>query len=437
MKNHRQTILMCLLVIICFICLNGCYDNESDTPRVILSDSQGHTFYDSSEGLAAQEYSAFVDIVSDEIKEISLTDKKDTLYIKTTFNTEFQKICAQAYEASALKNTPFASVITSVDGRILCAFSGGSSDKNYTVEKTQPYSSVKPLSVYTPALEKGTINWASTFVDSPVKQTMSDDGVYEDWPVNGNGYYTNKNTSIRDCIKYSLNTTAVRCLQDTGVAYCMDFISDKFGIDVKAEAERAAISGEEEVLHNIGLGYLEKGVSPVDMAGYYQIFATGGKYTAPFSILEITDKDGIVLYVNESVAEAVISEETAYIMNALLRSPLERGGTAEMAYIEDVPLGGKTGTGTDYTGNWFVCFSPEYSVSIWHGRYTKNICTEIFSDISEKLIFDKSKNYPECEKVKMRAYCEESGEGFSVNCSSLASGYFVEGTTFDRCSLHS
>jgi penicillin-binding protein 1A len=433
----KRIIPIILSVVFVLTCLSGCKSNEPSVQRVLLKDINGEVFFDSSGNANDNIYSAYVDVVKSELTRINFDKTVESVTVQTSFDPDLQKSCLTAYENGELSGTPFSTVITSVDGRIFCAVSCGDKEKNLATEKTQPYSAFKPLSVYTPALENGVINWADTFMDAPVKQIENEDGVYENWPENGNGRYSEKETSLGDSIKLSLNTTAVRCLQKTGVSTCVDFVSEKFGIDVAFEREQIALRGEEEVLHNIGLGYLMGGVSPIDMAGYYQIFATGGRYTSPYSVLEICDADGNVLYKKQDESRQLITEETAFIMNALLQKPFERGGTAEKAYIEGIQLGGKTGTGTDFVGNWLVCFSPEYCISVWHGPSIRNKCTEIFADFSDNLNFDASKNFPDCANVKRKVYCEESGKGFTINCNSMADGYFLADTVLEKCPLHS
>ena len=73
---------------------------------------------------------------------------------------------------------------------------------------------------------------------------------------------------------------------------------------------------------NIAAGYIQEGVSPVDMAGYYQIFANGGVYVKPETIIKICDSTGNVLYHADAVKEQVVKSETADIMNRLLRTSL-------------------------------------------------------------------------------------------------------------------
>ena len=138
--------------------------------------------------------------------------------------------------------------------------------------------------------------------------------------------------------------------------------------------------GEEEVLGNLGMGYLREGVSPVDMAGYYQIFANGGKYYKPTAIYEIKDNSGKSIYKRNVSINQVIEKSTADIMNLLLQEVVSENGTGKDAMIDGLAVGGKTGTGEK--GNWFVGFTPEYTCAVWHStQLEKNYGCKIFSKI--------------------------------------------------------
>lgn len=394
-------------------------------------------------------YTAYIDIVIDEAidyiaqRENCDTEKAQKILMKsgytinTAFDTQAFYACENAYSLSDLDNTSFAASITDLNGRLLCAFSS-SNEENYAAEKTQPYSSFKPLSVYAPAIENGVALWSTLYEDTPVKKVKSENGGYVDWPVNGNGKYQNKGVTVCEGIKLSLNTTAVRCLQNLGVSNSIDFLRRNFDIDLRQEENIISLKGEEEVLANIGMGYLRTGVSPVDMAGFYQIFANGGNYIKPYTVVKITDTNGETVYENKSEAKRIISEDTAYIMNKLLQNTLTRGGTAEKARYKDALIGGKTGTGTNYAGNWFVGFTPEYSFSIWHGtpENGKNNCAEIFPLIAEKLELGKEKTFPISQNVKKIPYCAETGKALTMNCNKMEIGYYMPHYTPEMCDEH-
>ena len=420
-----------LTVVLIFV-----FAGKQESAVVTILDNTGKTVA-TLQGLESDgEYADFCDVVINELTEITGENISGEYTVYTTFDKTAYDACKNSYTEAMLFNVDFAQVVTKVDGQILCVFSAGNDEINFAVEKTQPYSSFKPLSVYTPAFENGTITWASSFLDAPVKQVEGEHGEFTDWPVNATGAYQNINVSLEDCIKFSLNTAAVRCLIASGVTESIDFLEKNFGIDMAYEKEKISLKGEDEALHNIALGYLTAGVSPLDMAGFYQIFANGGKYIKPYSVLKVVDENNNVIYEHNAQAKQIISEETAEIMNLLLQNTLTKGGTAEKARYKDLLIGGKTGTGSKYKGNWFVGYTPEYCCAVWHGQYSKNECAKIFSSLVSGLVHDKSKAYPVCLNVERKVFCEESGGMLTINCNSMASGFFASDCILDKCKLH-
>ena len=423
--------LLLIIAVLMFV-----FNGATKTADITVLDNAGNPI-GSLQGMNYDgEYADFCDVVIDELAEILGEQPSGTYTVYSTFDKTAFDACEKSYESTSFSKVDFAQVVTKVDGQILSVFSAGNNKLNFAVEKTQPYSAFKPISVYAPAFENGTITWASSFFDSPVKQITDEDGTLKDWPANATGVYQNVNVSLEDCIKHSLNTAAVKCLIESGISESVDFLYEKFGIDVTFERDQIALKGEDESLHNIALGYLTAGVSPLDMAGYYQIFADGGKYIKPYAVLKITDEDDNVIYEHKAEKKQVISEETAEIMNRLLQNTLTKGGTAEKAQYDDLLIGGKTGTGSNYRGNWFVGYTPEYCCAVWHGAYPGNVCAETFSVLVSGLIHDKSESYPECKNVVRRGFCKESGGMITMNCNSMASGFFASDCKLDKCELH-
>ncbi len=438
MKKNKKLVIVFVIAIIIMIATLGIItkvDKKSNS-NIIIVDNNGKVISEHQNSQDSEDYETFIDVVMKEVKGIIGENISGNYIVKTTFDKTAFDSCSYAYSQMNYKSTPFAAVITDNDGRILSVFSNDE-NKNYAIQKTQPYSSLKPLSVYAPAIENGTASWSSKYFDSPVKQVLSENGEYVDWPANGTGKYTETDLSIVDGIKISLNTTAVRCLMELGVDESVKFLTEKLALDIEEEEKLMALNGEDEILHNIGLGYLIEGVTPVDMAGYYQIFANGGCYIKPYSVLEIVDENGAIIYTAQPEKVQVISNETAYIMNLLLQNTLSEGGTAHKAKYKDVQIGGKTGTGSGRTGNWFVGFTPEYSFSIWHGEYPKNVCAETFSHLISKMEYDTTKRFPLCPTVKQCVYCEESGDKLTINCNSMGTGYFTSNYVFKECDIHS
>lgn len=395
------------------------------------------------------DYFSFIDIAISEAVSIIEEKKglegekalrwliKNGCTLETVFDKEIFPEIVPAYFASEAANSDFGFVMTDISGRIICTYS--SSDiNNFAVIKTQPYSSIKPLSVYAPAIESGLITYSSVFFDSPYKTIVNENGQEVEWPQNGTGYFSHKDVSIRDAVKLSLNTIAVKCLKSNSAYSSLDFLQNKLGADVSAEAEKFNVEGEEEVLSQLALGYLIKGFSPVEMAGFYQMFGTLGKITEPYAVVSIKNANGKVIYNAEPQSTQVISEETAYIMNKLLAAPLERDGTAARAAIPGVPIIGKTGTGDDYLGCWFVGLTPEYVFSLWHSgeKIRRNVTTDIFRSFASGISFDKTKEFEKSENVRELDFCSISGLLASDGCPLTETGYYAADKLPDICSLH-
>ena len=87
----------------------------------------------------------------------------------------------------------------------------------------QPGSSIKPLSVYSPAIEMGLITPASVVDDSP--QLLNG----RPWPYNVFPVYDGL-TTVWDGLTESLNTVAVRVLEKVTPQASFDFLEQKYGI---------------------------------------------------------------------------------------------------------------------------------------------------------------------------------------------------------------
>lgn len=384
-------------------------------------------------------YSSYMEVVNDEaagiIREQEQCSEEDALtlinegeyQIYTAFD-ESVHYAIQGVYGQLDTDLAFGSAVTDLHGHLLATFSS-SEDTNYAVEKTAPYSSFKPLSVYAPALESGDIYWSEMYKDSPVKKV---DGA--DWPANSTNIYSMEDVTVADAIKDSLNTVAVKCLNKYGVKNSLDYMEEKFGLTLDFEKQKVAAMGEDEVVGNIALGYLQDGVSPVQMAGYYQSFANGGFYAAPKAILKICDSEGKVIYRADDEMERAVSPEAAHVMNEMLQEVVQNG-TGTAAAIEGLQIGGKTGTGPD--GNWFVGFTPEYSCAIWHGPGTdSNYAAEIFAAVAGGWIHDTAAAFPESGTVKQEIYCSESGRLFGAGCTKFDTGYYLSVKCPDNCDRH-
>jgi penicillin-binding protein 1A len=113
----------------------------------------------------------------------------------------------------------------------------------------------------------------------------------------------------------------------------------------------------------------EVGVSPLDMASAYGVFAAHGQRAAPTPILEIVDAQNKVLVDNikplpktTTAIPANVADNVTNVLQSVITS-----GTGTAANIGR-PAAGKTGTTSNNTDAWFVGYTPTLSAAVWMGN---------------------------------------------------------------------
>ena len=439
MRKRVFPLILCAAVSAAFLPLCGC-----GSGKITFLDSNGSPFgtYSGKFKLDDENYLPYASLALDEaetaLKKKGKQIKKLNCSIKTPLDTKAQAAVQKALEnADEEKINPRAAVTNLRGGITAAAGAYDEKDKNPLSTKTYPGSTFKPLSVYAPAIEDGLICWSSIQNDSPLKRVRGEDGADHDWPVNADGKYSEGNVTVKYSLQKSLNTTAVKWLKKLTVEKSMDFLKNGFDLSLNSERKIALLSSDEEILGNIALGYIADGVSVTDMAGYYQIFANGGKYISPYTVEEITDSGGNVLYTANPQEKQVISDKTANIMNRLLREVVSPGATGRNAAVNGISVGGKTGTTDKNADNWFVGFTPEVTCAVWHGgdTVTANGAPEIFAAAVSGLSAPQ-KDYPQAAGVVKRIYCGDSGGLVTDNCPNPEVGWFDINNLPEQCKKH-
>lgn len=442
-----------LLLSVCMLLglLAGCHPKE-ESPQGTLTflDSRGNTIAtaDSMQAVYASPYRAYLDIALAEVinivsagNQLSPEEAQALLWESDlTVHTAFDKTVydALANAAQGYGSVNIGCAITDLKGALIAAYSTSDSD-NYAAYRASPHSAFKPLSVYAPAMEKGLINWSTPYEDSPYKQLPDSNGDTQPWPANPAKTYTEKNTPIADAIAKSLNTVAVKCLADLGVTESITFLQENFGIPLTQEQQAAEEYGTEEVIGNIALGQLKRGVTAVEMAGYYQIFANGGFYEAPKAVTTLVDGSGNTVYSQSDTPKAILSPATADTMTKLLQGVVSSSGTGSQAHCGDIQVAGKTGTGDETATCWFVGVTPELSCAVLMTDDSENRADSLFSGIIKNIYEAKpklNKNFITHQNLFQVVYCTESGLAISDGCTSIGLGYYVSTDALASCDIH-
>lgn len=213
-----------------------------------------------------------------------------------------------------------------------------------------PGSLIKPLLVYAPALEENLISPAT-----PVLDEKTDFGGYE--PKNFDDSY-NGYISVRESLSRSVNIPAVKILNSTGIAKSAEYMK-KMNLEISAEDYSLALA----------LGGMKDGFTLNEMMSAYSAFPNGGEYAKAGFIRKIVIDERTAYTQNERTTR-VFSEETAYLIDDMLKTAAETG-TAKKLRSLPFPIAAKTGTGGTKNGNrdaYALSYTTKDCVGVWLGN---------------------------------------------------------------------
>ena len=313
-------------------------------------------------------------------------NRKGNLVIRADFIDEHPKFMSMKDGKITIPNTsyslrqqiqqPQASmvILEHKNGQIKAMVGGrnieGKMNYNRSTSPRQPGSSIKPIGAYGPAIEMGAEKqriqdgersygtyWTA---GSAIKdEEMKINGRV--WPKNWYSEYRGSRT-LRYCVEQSINTTAVKVLNNIGTERSVDFL-EKLGVtSVVKEGDINDMNAAA-----LALGGMTKGISPLQMASAYGTFPNKGVNVEPTAYTEIRNKDNELILKSNPDKTTVMDKGTAFIMTDILRTTVTNG-LANSASISNAPVAGKTGTTTDNFDAWFVGTTPKYAASIWIGN---------------------------------------------------------------------
>lgn len=305
-----------------------------------------------------------------------------------------------------------------------------------TDAEKQTGSSMKPIAVLAPAIDKGIITAATVFDDNP---TSFNNGTYN--PKNF-GYSYKGLITVRDAIAHSQNIPMVKamCLLTPGE-------SIKF-------LKSAGITSLDEVKDNVlplALGGLTWGVTPLEMAGAYSAIANDGLYIEPTFYTKVVDSKGNIVLEANSRKTQIMSKEAAYVVKEILTQPIKTG-TSTNCTVEGMSVGAKTGTTNNDYDRWFCGFTPYYTAAVWYGYdssatvrgWATNPAGQIWTATmrtSHEGLKPKTFHETKPENVLEVQVCKKSGFLATSYCRRYGTAYteyFVKGTEpIQTCPYHS
>lgn len=240
-------------------------------------------------------------------------------------------------------------VVAIVGGRTQNELEGYSLNRAYQSAR-QPGSTIKPLIVYTPQLERGYT--PSTKVDDT---DFKDDKL----PENSGRSYSGM-ISLAQAVAASKNVVAYRLYGQ---------LTPQVGIEYLLNMNFNYLTIEDRQNMAACLGGLTYGATTVEMASGYATIENDGEYRKPTCIVKITDAQGNVIVDDKVKSKSVYELNASRMMVSMLKGVFT-GGTASGLGISGMSCAGKTGTTDNNTDGWFCAFTPYYTTSVWVGYDT-------------------------------------------------------------------
>ncbi|WP_243108641.1 transglycosylase domain-containing protein [Clostridium rectalis] len=229
-------------------------------------------------------------------------------------------------------------------------------------------SSIKPLTVYGPAIDTKIATAASPFDDAPVPAEIGN--LY---PTN-NGPYNPRNSPnvfegtmpLREGLMKSKNVISVRIEHELGLQTGAEY-AKKFGLKLDKSTDETSMSA-------LALGQLSgkqgvSGTNTLDMAAAYGVFGNNGMRSEPNFYKKVVDRSGKTILEKNYSSTKVLSPQAAYIMYDLLKGPVSgKSGSTGYAANFSPMVRGKTGTTNMSIDLWFCGLTPYYSAAVWIGK---------------------------------------------------------------------
>ncbi len=236
---------------------------------------------------------------------------------------------------------------------------------NYATDaELQSGSAIKPLAVYAPAFEAGTITPATVVKDLPMNYN---DGP---WPRNADRIYSYSKTILGGVVS-SINAVAANTLDMIGTNYSYEFAKDKFGLSTLVDeyVDPNGVVHSDNDYAPLAMGAQTWGVTVRDMTCAFATFANKGTYRQGRTYTKVYDSEGNLVIDNPQVTREILSEKTVDYMNYCLVNATQSGTgyEANMAWSSGITTAGKTGSTSDYMDRWYCGFTGYYTAAVWCG----------------------------------------------------------------------
>jgi penicillin-binding protein 1A len=382
----------------------------------------------------------FVEYIKAQLTEEYGSDQvwRGGISVQTTLDMNMQRAAEAAVQETLDEADDPSAALVAVDpttGEILAMVGGrdfATQQFNVAAQgQRQPGSSFKPF-VFATALEQG-IHAEKTYSAGPASLPLPNG---QTWKVTGSK--SGGSMRLRKAMEKSVNSVWAQLILDIDAA------------EVVATVERLGMHEGIAAVPAIALGGLEDGVSPLEMASAYGVFANQGTLVEPHGIRNVTDGSGEELFNAAPEATPVMEPAVAWLTTDVLKGVITNG-TGKAASIGR-PAAGKTGTTQEYRDAWFVGYTPQISAAVWvgypeeqremkdvHGRRVTggSFPAEIWASFMERALEGiAEEDWSKPDGLTTVACCTQTGLRATDYCPETFSATFITGHAPGECATH-
>jgi penicillin-binding protein 1A len=299
----------------------------------------------------------YLDFAFDEAKRLAAKTNQRSIVARTTFDASIQRAAEESLEFNLRQHgkeyrvSEGAIVVLDADGAVKAIVGGrdyGESQFNRATQALrQTGSSFKPY-VYATAMEHG-FTPESVISDGPIS--------WGGWSPKNYGRSFSGRVTLATALIKSINTVPVRLAKDHLSIPPIKAMAEAMGVESPLNGHKTMVLGTS-------------GMTVMDQATGYSVFANGGFSGTRHAILQLATHSGEVFYDHQRDApkpRRVLSEQAVKSMNSILVQ-IPEIGTARRAALPGIRSAGKTGTTQSYRDAWYVGFTGNYTAAVWLGN---------------------------------------------------------------------